>query len=264
MEEYAGRILAGRYRLPLPPSDEYELVETRAFDTRSGQEVLVRQVPLPEVVDAELVDGPLAVPAARRAPADPLEPGGPFDPVVDDVPQAGQDAAGCQDPGDLGSCDGHVEPVHGVAGQHGVDGGVRQGYRLGATPQGAYGRQRAAEFGQHARVGLDGDDVRARGDQHAGQLAGSGAEVEHARPGRPLQRPPHRGVRVVRAVLGVGGRGRPERRAEQHLFVMVHPTSLRTPRVETKATTERASAIIARPWLEVVLDGRIVVRALAW
>ncbi|MGN5388001.1 protein kinase [Streptomyces sp. JL7001] len=71
MEEYAGRILAGRYRLPLPPSDEYELVETRAFDTRSGQEVLVRQVPLPEVVDAELVDGPLAVPAARRAPADP-------------------------------------------------------------------------------------------------------------------------------------------------------------------------------------------------
>lgn len=70
MEEYAGRILAGRYRLPLPPSDEYELVETRAFDTRSGQEVLVRQVPLPEVVDAELMDGPQAVPAARRAPAD--------------------------------------------------------------------------------------------------------------------------------------------------------------------------------------------------
>ncbi|MEU3777302.1 hypothetical protein AB0F11_29680 [Streptomyces sp. NPDC032472] len=57
MEDYAGRILAGRYRLPLPPSDDYELVETRAFDTRSGQEVLVRQVPLPEIVDAELLDG---------------------------------------------------------------------------------------------------------------------------------------------------------------------------------------------------------------
>ncbi|MER6199607.1 protein kinase [Streptomyces sp. NPDC001586] len=71
MEEYAGRILAGRYRLPLPPSDEYELVETRAFDTRSGQEVLVRQVPLPEVVDAELLDGPRPVPTrARRSPAD--------------------------------------------------------------------------------------------------------------------------------------------------------------------------------------------------
>ncbi|MFC9298081.1 protein kinase [Streptomyces sp. NPDC057011] len=71
MEEYAGRILAHRYRLPLPPSDEYELIETRAFDTRSGQEVLVRQVPLPEVVDAELLDGPRAVPSAgRRDPAD--------------------------------------------------------------------------------------------------------------------------------------------------------------------------------------------------
>ncbi|MFJ4780389.1 protein kinase [Streptomyces sp. NPDC088762] len=71
MEEYAGRILAHRYRLPLPPSDEYELIETRAFDTRSGQEVLVRQVPLPEVVDAELLDGPRAFPAAgRRDPAD--------------------------------------------------------------------------------------------------------------------------------------------------------------------------------------------------
>ncbi|MFF3960257.1 protein kinase [Streptomyces griseorubiginosus] len=56
MEDYAGRVLADRYRLPLPPSDEYELTETRAFDTYSGQEVLVRQVPLPEVVEAEVLD----------------------------------------------------------------------------------------------------------------------------------------------------------------------------------------------------------------
>ncbi|MFF3016077.1 serine/threonine protein kinase [Streptomyces sp. NPDC057939] len=78
MEDYAGRILADRYRLPLPPTDAYEVLETRAFDTRSGQEVLVRQVPLPEVVDAELLDGssgPQAgqdqrtgeLPAVRRA-----------------------------------------------------------------------------------------------------------------------------------------------------------------------------------------------------
>ncbi|SCE14597.1 hypothetical protein GA0115245_12331, partial [Streptomyces sp. di188] len=53
MDDYAGRVLADRYRLPLPPSDEYELTESRAFDTYSGQEVLVRQVPLPEVVEAE-------------------------------------------------------------------------------------------------------------------------------------------------------------------------------------------------------------------
>ncbi|THA35928.1 protein kinase [Streptomyces sp. A1547] len=68
MEDYAGRILADRYRLPLPPSDEYELVETRAFDTRSGQEVLVRQVPLPELVDAELLDGDAAAGGGARAP----------------------------------------------------------------------------------------------------------------------------------------------------------------------------------------------------
>ncbi|MFE2630764.1 protein kinase [Streptomyces sp. NPDC059374] len=56
MDDYAGRVLAGRYRLPRPPSDTYELTESRAFDTYSGQEVLVRQVPLPEVVEAEVLD----------------------------------------------------------------------------------------------------------------------------------------------------------------------------------------------------------------
>ncbi|WP_406130435.1 protein kinase [Streptomyces canus] len=56
VDDYAGRVLADRYRLPLPPSDEYELTEARAFDTYSGQEVLVRQVPLPEVVEAEVLD----------------------------------------------------------------------------------------------------------------------------------------------------------------------------------------------------------------
>ncbi len=56
MDDYAGRVLADRYRLPLPPSDEYEPAETRAFDTYSGQEVLLRQVPLPEVVEAEVLD----------------------------------------------------------------------------------------------------------------------------------------------------------------------------------------------------------------
>ncbi|MFG2597106.1 protein kinase [Streptomyces sp. NPDC048462] len=66
MDDYAGRVLADRYRLPLPPSDAYELVETRAFDTYSGQEVLVRQVPLPEVVDAEVLDADGLPTPARR------------------------------------------------------------------------------------------------------------------------------------------------------------------------------------------------------
>lgn len=56
MDEYAGRVLAERYRLPLPPPDAPEPALVRALDTHSGQQVLVRQVPLPEVVDAELVD----------------------------------------------------------------------------------------------------------------------------------------------------------------------------------------------------------------
>jgi serine/threonine protein kinase len=56
VEEYAGRVLAERYRLPRPPADGFELVESRAFDTYSGQEVLVHQVLLPEVVGVD--DGP--------------------------------------------------------------------------------------------------------------------------------------------------------------------------------------------------------------
>ncbi|MEU7485588.1 protein kinase [Streptomyces sp. NPDC042319] len=56
MDEYAGRVLAERYRLPVPPPDAPEPSLVRALDTHSGQEVLVRQVPLPEVVDAELLD----------------------------------------------------------------------------------------------------------------------------------------------------------------------------------------------------------------
>ncbi|MFD3728435.1 protein kinase [Streptomyces sp. NPDC058671] len=83
MDDYAGRVLADRYRLPLPPADAdadvYDPTETRAFDTYSGQEVLVRQVPLPEFVDAEVVDdeGDRAGPhggggRATRRPAEPV------------------------------------------------------------------------------------------------------------------------------------------------------------------------------------------------
>ncbi|UGY93174.1 serine/threonine protein kinase [Streptomyces gobiensis] len=67
MDDYAGRLLAERYRLPRPPSEEYELRESRAYDTASGQEVLVRQVPLPEIVDAEM-PGEHHEPGAARRP----------------------------------------------------------------------------------------------------------------------------------------------------------------------------------------------------
>ncbi|MFG2224165.1 protein kinase [Streptomyces sp. NPDC048644] len=56
MDAYAGRVLAERYRLPLRPAGDEDFAETRAFDTYSAQEVLLRQVPLPEVVEAEFAD----------------------------------------------------------------------------------------------------------------------------------------------------------------------------------------------------------------
>ncbi|WP_329621655.1 protein kinase [Streptomyces sp. NBC_01255] len=86
MDDYAGRVLADRYRLPLPPTgaeagpgaDAYDFAETRAFDTYSGQEVLVRQVPLPEFVDAEVLDGAggsaQSYGSAGRATRRPAEP----------------------------------------------------------------------------------------------------------------------------------------------------------------------------------------------
>ncbi|MFD9097050.1 protein kinase [Streptomyces collinus] len=100
MDDYAGRVLADRYRLPLPPSDEYELTETRAFDTYSGQEVLVRQVPLPEVVEAEVLDAeglPEGFTArergTRRAPTARTATRRPSDPAVRRAVEAAQAAA---------------------------------------------------------------------------------------------------------------------------------------------------------------------------
>ncbi|MBT2492546.1 protein kinase [Streptomyces sp. ISL-96] len=93
MDDYAGRVLADRYRLPLPPSDAYELVETRAFDTYSGQEVLVRQVPLPEVVDAEFLDGEGGAGAAAQRRAAGRTTRRPTDPAVRRAIEAAQAAA---------------------------------------------------------------------------------------------------------------------------------------------------------------------------
>ncbi|MFF8014218.1 protein kinase [Streptomyces sp. NPDC007929] len=105
MDDYAGRVLADRYRLPLPPSDEYELTETRAFDTYSGQEVLVRQVPLPEVVEAEVLDaeglpdGFTAREGGARRPGARSSAGTrrPADPVVRRAVEAAQAAAAIPD-----------------------------------------------------------------------------------------------------------------------------------------------------------------------
>lgn len=77
ISDRAGRLLADRYRLPQTLADSHQLTESVAYDTASGQEVLVRQVPLPEVVDAEVLGdgwyqgGRGAVGRATRTPADP-------------------------------------------------------------------------------------------------------------------------------------------------------------------------------------------------
>ncbi|MEO3844718.1 protein kinase [Streptomyces sp. B22F1] len=54
MDDYAGRVLADRYRLPA--AVDAEPIHTRAFDTYSGQDVLIGQVPLPEIVEAEFIE----------------------------------------------------------------------------------------------------------------------------------------------------------------------------------------------------------------
>ncbi|MFF3909157.1 protein kinase [Streptomyces sp. NPDC001848] len=99
MDDYAGRVLADRYRLPLPPADEYEFAETRAFDTYSGQEVLIRQVPLPEVVEAEVLDadglpdGFVARDGRSGGPARTAATRRPTDPAVRRAVEAAQAAA---------------------------------------------------------------------------------------------------------------------------------------------------------------------------
>ncbi|MFE3887874.1 protein kinase [Streptomyces lydicus] len=78
MDEYAGRVLAERYRLPLRPLGDDDFTETRAFDTFSGQEVLIRQVPLPEVVEAEVVGAEASGAATAGRPGERGPGGGRF------------------------------------------------------------------------------------------------------------------------------------------------------------------------------------------
>ncbi|UCM89926.1 protein kinase family protein [Streptomyces marincola] len=97
MDSYAGRLLAHRYRLPRTPSDEFELIESRAFDTASGQEVLVRQVPLPEVVEAETLDDDGRGPRPPARGAEDVATRTPDDPVVRRAVEAAVAAAGVPD-----------------------------------------------------------------------------------------------------------------------------------------------------------------------
>ena len=140
----------------------------------------------------------------------------PADPVVVHVPQPGEDPAGRQHAGDLGHRAVHVKPVHGLAGQDGVDAGIGQRNLFRAPRHRTHLGQRPPQLRQHLRVRFHRGHVGAEADQRRGQLARSGADVGHPdRPAVPdrLQRPPDRGLGIVGTVLRVGGRGRAERRA---------------------------------------------------
>ncbi|NEA44073.1 protein kinase, partial [Streptomyces sp. SID11385] len=74
MDDYAGRVLADRYRLPLDASAEEgagPAAAGRAFDTYSGQEVRLQRIPLPDIVEGELPgEGP--APGTGDPSGDPL------------------------------------------------------------------------------------------------------------------------------------------------------------------------------------------------
>ena len=151
---------------------------------------------------------------AGLALADLGQPGHPADPVVVHVPQPGEHAARPEHPGDLGQRAVHVEPVHGLAGQHGVQAGIGQRDLLGAPRRRTHRGHRPPQLGQHLRVGLHRGHLGAQAGQLRGQLAGTSPDVGDpdrlAVPHR-LQRPPDGGLGIAGAVLGVGGRGGAER-----------------------------------------------------
>ncbi len=136
------------------------------------------------------------------------------------VPQSGEHAAWPEHPRDLRQGAAQIEPVRGLSGQHRVDRCVGQRDILGAADQGRNAGQQQAEFGEHSRIGFDGDDGDLLGadreaSQLGGELAGAGAQVKRLdRPawlGHRFERPPYRRDGIVGPVLGVNGRRGSER-----------------------------------------------------
>ena len=99
--------------------------------------------------------------------------GDPADPVVVHVPQPGEHPARPEHPGDLGQRAVHVEPVHRLPGQHGVEAGVGQRDLFRAPRHRTHRGHRPPQLGQHLRVGLHRGHLGAQADQRRGQLAGT-------------------------------------------------------------------------------------------
>ena len=202
---HGGQQRVRRAPLPVPELPGLDRLEPG----RSGGQEPLLPGPGAALPPAQQRDAGLALAHGRQC-RDPAHP------VVVHVPQSGQHAARRQHPGQLGQGPVQVEPVHGLAGQHGVDGAVGQRDLFRAAGHGPHRAEPAAQFGQHAGIGFHRGDVGAQADQGFGQLAGSRGQVEH--PQRPagadrLQGPADGGLGVIGPVLGVGRRGGAERRS---------------------------------------------------
>ena len=70
--------------------------------------------------------------------------------------------------------------MRGLPGDDGVDGAVRQRDLLRRPDDRRHAGEPGGQLAEHLRGRVDGDDLVPGGDQHLGQQAGAGAEIEHA------------------------------------------------------------------------------------
>src|SRR5215218_4499774 len=97
---------------------------------------------------------------------------------VADVPEQGELAAPAENAVDLRECGGAVKPVEGLGDRNGVGAVMGQAGVLGGTGAKVHLGHVAAEQLEHRLDWFDGDYPGAGPDQRAGQLSGSGGEVD--------------------------------------------------------------------------------------
>jgi hypothetical protein len=117
---------------------------------------------------------------------------------VSQVPDQRETPAGPEYSGDLRDGRLPVNPVKGLRHDDHVERRVLGRNRLGGTLPGVRGRQYLPQLYEHRPGRFYGDDIVAGGNQVAGQLACSGAQVKDA--ARPISDEPADGLgRVARS-----------------------------------------------------------------
>lgn len=100
-----------------------------------------------------------------------------------------------------------------LPGEHRVHRPVRQWNRLCRTGKRGYTGKQSNQMSAHGDIGFDRDHLDAEGQQALGEFAGAGAQIEDDRRlflAERLQGPANARFRIVRSMLGVGGRLRTE------------------------------------------------------